>query len=80
MMCLAISNNLFVLLDVPQNAFSFLRTRDLQVSLRQVIWSAKITPTQRHFFPPTFHPLSMVIFATPTVLAFVLLSDSRFNL
>jgi len=28
---------------------------------------------------PTLHPLSMVIFATATVLAFVLLCDSRFN-
>ena len=34
--------------------------------------------TQRHFFP-TLHPLSMVIFATATVLAFVLLRDSRFS-
>ena len=33
---------------------------------------------QRHFFP-TLHPLSTVIFATATVLAFVLLRDSRFN-
>ena len=34
--------------------------------------------TQRHFFS-TLHPLSTVIFATATVLAFVLLRDSRFN-
>ena len=33
---------------------------------------------QRHFFS-ILHPLSMVIFATATVLAFVLLPDSRFN-
>ena len=33
---------------------------------------------QRHFFS-TLHPLSMVIFATATALAFVLLRDSRFN-
>ena len=33
---------------------------------------------QRHFFP-TLHPLSPVIFATTTVVAFVLLCNSRFN-
>ena len=33
---------------------------------------------QRHFCS-TLHPLSMVIFATATVLAFVLLRNSRFN-
>ena len=33
---------------------------------------------QRHFFP-TLHPLSLVFFATATVLAFVLLRNSRFN-
>ena len=53
---------------MPQNAF-FLRTRDLLVSQKT---------TKRHFFP-TLHPLSTVIFATATVLAFVLLRDSRFN-
>ena len=34
--------------------------------------------TQRHFFS-NLHPLSLVIFATATVLAFVLLRNSRFN-
>ena len=53
---------------MPQNAF-FLRTRDLLVSQKT---------TQRHFFS-TLHPLSTVIFATATVLAFVLLRDYRFN-
>ena len=53
---------------MPQNAF-FLRTHDLLVSKK---------PMQRHFFP-TLHPLSTVIFATATVLVFVLLRDSRFN-
>ena len=53
---------------MPQNAF-FLQTRDLLVSQKMM---------QRHFFS-TLHPLSMVIFATATVLAFVLLRDSRFN-
>ena len=33
---------------------------------------------QRHFFY-ILHPLSTVIFATATVLAFVLLRNSRFN-
>ena len=54
--------------SMPQNAF-FLRTRDLLVSQKT---------TQRHFFS-TLHPLSTVIFATATVLAVVLLRDSRFN-
>ena len=53
---------------MPQNAF-FLRTHDLLVSQKM---------TQRHFIS-TLYPLSMVIFATATVLAFVLLRDSRFN-
>ena len=53
---------------MPQNAF-FLRTRDFLVSQKT---------TQRHFFS-TLHPLSTVFFATATVLAFVLLRDSRFN-
>ena len=34
---------------------------------------------QRHFFFFTLHPLSTVIFATATVLAFVMLRHSRFN-
>ena len=67
-MCLAISNNLLLVLQVPQNAF-FLQTRDLLVSQKTM---------QRHFFS-ALHPLSMVNFATATVLAFVLLRDSRFN-
>ena len=53
---------------MPQNAF-FLRTHDLLVSQKT---------TQKHFFS-TLHPLSTVLFATATVLAFVLLHDSRFN-
>ena len=54
---------------MPQNAF-FLRTCDLLVSPKT---------TQRHFFFSTLHPLSTVIFATATVLAFILLRDPRFN-
>ena len=53
---------------MPQNAF-FLRTCDLLASQKTM---------QRHFFS-TLHPLFAVIFATATVLAFVLLHDSRFN-
>ena len=53
---------------MPQNAF-FLRTRDLLVSQKT---------TQRRFFP-TLHPFSTVVYTTATVLAFVLLRDSRFN-
>ena len=53
---------------MPQNAF-FPRTRDVLVSPKT---------TQRHFFS-TLHPISPAIFATATVVAFVLLRDSRFN-
>ena len=62
-MCLAPSNNL-----LAQNAY-FPQTRDRLVSQKT---------TQRHLFS-TLHPLSTVIFATATVLAFVLLRESRFN-
>ena len=53
---------------MPQNAF-FPWTHGLQVSQKM---------TERHF-SPTHHPLSPVIFATATVVAFVLLHSSRFN-
>ena len=53
---------------MPQNAF-FLRTRNLLISPKTM---------QRHFLF-TLHPLSTVIFATATVLAFVLLRNSNFN-
>jgi len=33
---------------------------------------------QRHFFP-TLHPLSLIIFATATMVAFVLFRNYRFN-
>ena len=67
--CLATSNNLLLVhpKDAP-NAF-VPRNRDLLVSQKT---------TQRHFLP-TLHPLSPVIFATATVVAFVLLRNSRFN-
>ena len=53
---------------MPQNAF-FLWTRDLLIRSKMM---------QRHFLF-TLHPLSTVIFATATVLAFVLLCNSNFN-
>ena len=60
------NNLLLVLEDAPECIF-FLRPR---VSQKKTM--------QTHFFP-TLHPLSTVIFATATVLAFVLLRNSRFN-
>ena len=53
---------------MPQNAF-FPQNHDLLVCQKMM---------QRHFFP-TLHPLSPIIFATATVVAFVLLCNSRFN-
>ena len=53
---------------MPQNAF-FPRTHDLLVSQKN---------DAKTLFP-TLHPLSPVIFATATVLTFVLLRNSRFN-
>ena len=43
-----------------------------------IFWSAKKRRKDTFFFS-ILHPLSTVIFATATVLAFVLLPDSRFN-
>ena len=57
-------------IECPKMHFFPPRTRDLLVSRKTM---------QRHFFS-TLHPFSTVIFATATVLAFVLLRDSRFNL
>ena len=42
-----------------------------------IFWSAK--KRRKDTFFPTLHPLSPVIFATATVLAFVLLRSSMFN-
>ena len=53
---------------MPQNAFSPW-THDFLVSQKTM---------QRHFFS-ILHPLSLVIFATATVVAFVLLHNSKFN-
>ena len=66
-MCLEISNNLLLMLqDAPKRIFSM-----NSQSSGQLKNYAKTLPT--------LHPLSMVIFATASVLAFVLLHDSRFN-
>ena len=54
---------------MPQNTF-FLQTRDLLVSQKTM---------QRHFFFSTSPPRSPVIFAAASVVAFVLLRNSRFN-
>ncbi len=67
-MCLAISNNLLLVLqDAPKRIFS--------TNSRS---SGQPKNDAKTIFP-TLHPLSTVIFATETVLAFVLLRDSRFN-
>ena len=68
-MRLAIINNLLLVLQDAPKQFVFYELT--------IFWTAKKT-TQRHFLF-TLHPLSTVIFATATVLAFVLLRDSRFN-
>ena len=70
-MCLATSNNLLLVLQDPlKTHFSF--SHELTT-----FWSAK----KRHkdTFFPTLHPLFPVIFATATVVAFVLLRNSMFN-
>ena len=68
-MCLEISNNLLLLLwDAPKRIFS--------TNSRS---SGQPKNDAKTLFFPTLHPLSTVIFATATVLAFVLLRDSRFN-
>ena len=67
-MCLAISNNLLLVLeDAPKHIFSpNSRSSGQPKNDAKTLFS-------------TLHPLSMVIFATATVLAFVLLRDSMFN-
>ena len=68
-MCLAISNNLLLLLyDAPKRIFSTnSRSSGQPKNDAKTLFS-------------TLHPLSMVIFATATVLAFVLLRNSRLQL
>ena len=55
---------------MPQNK-KFLQTHDLV--------NKKQKNEAKTLFFSTLHPLSTVIFATATVLAFVLLRDSRFD-
>ena len=65
-MCLEISNNLLLVLqDAPKRIFS-MNSRS----------SGQPKNDAKTLFP---HPLSTVIFATTTILAFVLLHSSRFN-
>ena len=69
-MCLAISNNLLLVLqDAAKRIFSTnSRSSGQQKNDAKTL-----------FFLSTLHPLSTVNFAAATVLAFVLLRDSRFN-
>ena len=67
-MCLEISNNLLLVLqDAPKRIFS--------TNSRS---SGQAKNDAKTLFS-TLHPLSTVMLATATVLAFVLLRDSRFN-
>ena len=67
-MCLEISNNLLLdLYDAPKCIFFYELT---------IFWAAKQRCKDSF---STLNPLSMVIFATATVLACVLLCNSRFN-
>ena len=75
-MCLATSNNLLLVLqDVPKRIFFPMKSRS---SGQQKKKKKKTRKTQRHFFP-TLHPLYPAFFATATVVAFVLLRNSRFS-
>ena len=68
-MCLATSKNLLLMLyDAPKRIFSM------------ILWSSgQPKKLCKDTFFPTIHPLPLVIFATATVVAFVLLHNSRFN-
>ena len=67
-MCLSTSNNLLLVLeDAPKRIF-FTNSRS----------SGQPKNNTKTLFS-TLHPLSLVIFATETVVAFVLLHSSRFN-
>ena len=63
-LCLATSNNLL---------------RELQDALKSRSSGQPKNNAKTLLFFPTLHPLSTVIFATATVVAFVLLRNSRFN-
>ena len=67
-MCLATSNNLLLMLqDAPKRIFSM------------ISWSSDPQKYDTKTLFSTLHPLSPVIFATATVVAFVLLRNPRFN-
>ena len=67
-MCLATSSNLLLVLkDAPK--------QNISVKL----WSSGQPKNDAKKLFSTLHPLSLVIFATATVVAFVLLHNSRFN-
>ena len=67
-MCLATSHNLLLVLkDAPKCIFS----------MKSRCFGQPKNDTKKLF--STLHPLSLVIFATATVVAFVLLHNSRFN-
>ena len=67
-MCLAKSRNLLPVLQDAPKRISPTNSRSL----------GQPKTRQRHFFS-TLHPLSPIIFATATVVAFVLLRKSRFS-
>ena len=54
---------------MPQNTFFFTNSRS----------SGQPKNDAKTHFPPTLHPLSLVIFASATVVSFVPLRNSRFN-
>ena len=67
-MCLSITNNLLLVLqDAPKHIF-YTNSR-----------SSGQSKNDADTFFSNLHPLSTVIFATATVLAFVLFRESRFN-
>ena len=69
-MCLATSSNLLlVIYDAPKRIFAPMKLRS----------SGQPKNDAKTFFSPTLHPLSLIIFTTATVAAFVLLCNSRFN-
>ena len=62
-MCLATSNNLLLVLqDAPERIFSATNSR----------FSGQPKNDEKSLFSPTLRPLSPVIFATATVVAFAL--------
>ena len=62
---------------MPQSTFFFFFSFFGLTKSRSSVWLAK--KRCKDIFFPTLHPLSPVIFETATVVAFVLLHNSRFN-